>query len=196
MELVLIRHGLPLRVETQDGSPADPALSEVGHIQAKAMAEWLVTEDIGAVYASPMRRAHQTAEPLAQVLGMEICTDPRVAEFDQQDERYIPLEQLKAEDRTAWTELVSGTFERDLSEFRTNVTAGLADIASRHQGETVAVVCHGGVINAWGSHILERDDLFFIDVNYTSINRFLVSSRGHRSIKSLNEVPHLRSLSN
>ena len=31
LELILIRHGLPERVETEDGTPADPPLSEVGH---------------------------------------------------------------------------------------------------------------------------------------------------------------------
>ena len=41
MELILIRHGLPLQVETEDGTPADPPLSEVGHKQAQRMAKWL-----------------------------------------------------------------------------------------------------------------------------------------------------------
>ena len=41
MELILIRHGLPLQVETKDGTPADPPLSEVGHQQAQRMAKWL-----------------------------------------------------------------------------------------------------------------------------------------------------------
>ena len=47
MELILIRHGLPERVETEDGTPADPPLSEVGHEQARRMANWLCFLDTG-----------------------------------------------------------------------------------------------------------------------------------------------------
>ena len=59
MELLLIRHALPERVETADGSPADPPLSGAGRAQAERMALWLVGEKIGAIYASPMRRARR-----------------------------------------------------------------------------------------------------------------------------------------
>ena len=67
MELILIRHGLPLRIETDDGKPADPDLSDTGHQQAALMAAWLEQEHIDAIYSSPMNRAQQTAEPLAAI---------------------------------------------------------------------------------------------------------------------------------
>ena len=63
MELLLIRHALPIRRELQTGA-ADPELSEAGHAQAKHLAEYLASEHLDAVYASPMNRARQTAEPL------------------------------------------------------------------------------------------------------------------------------------
>jgi probable phosphoglycerate mutase len=65
MELILIRHGLPLRVENQDGQPADPALSEKGRLQALQMTEWMQRERVDRLYSSPLRRARETAEPLA-----------------------------------------------------------------------------------------------------------------------------------
>lgn len=194
MELVLIRHGLPLRVETVNGTPADPQLSDQGHAQAKAMSVWLASEKIDAVYSSPMKRAAETAIPLAAALSLPILDEPRVAEFDQASDRYIPVEDLKSEDRAAWIKLMSGDFPVDVAPFRDRVVEGINDIASRHGGQRVAVVCHGGVINAWGSHVLDHRELFFINVNYTSINRFLVSSGGTKSILSLNETPHFRDL--
>ncbi len=65
MELLLIRHGLPLRVENDDGTPADPSLSPAGQEQARRLMRWLERDKIERVYASPLRRAYQTAEPLA-----------------------------------------------------------------------------------------------------------------------------------
>ena len=50
----------------------DLPLSEHGHAQARAVAEGLASEDLTAVYASPMARAAQTAEPLAEQKGLEI----------------------------------------------------------------------------------------------------------------------------
>jgi len=41
MELIIIRHGLPLTVDKENGSPADPALSSECIKQAKQMAEWM-----------------------------------------------------------------------------------------------------------------------------------------------------------
>jgi broad specificity phosphatase PhoE len=39
--LIIIRHGLPLRVEKQDGSAADPKLSKTGIEQAEKLASWM-----------------------------------------------------------------------------------------------------------------------------------------------------------
>ena len=77
MELILVRHALPQRVDGPQGAggragPADPELSATGHEQARHLAEYLAQERIGAVYASPLRRAVQTAQPLAARRSVEI----------------------------------------------------------------------------------------------------------------------------
>ena len=71
VDLLMIRHGLPVRRETTDGSPADPELDAAGQDQAQRLARWLEPEGIDAVYVSPMRRALETAAPLAAALGVE-----------------------------------------------------------------------------------------------------------------------------
>ena len=90
MELILIRHGLPEKVINQDGTPADPPLSEEGLKQAELVANWLEHEQIDKLYASPMRRAVQTAEPLAKVKGLDIELREGVAEYDRKSDLYIP----------------------------------------------------------------------------------------------------------
>ena len=69
MDLVLIRHGRPIRIEDA-GGPADPALTDLGHRQAQAMAASLSDERFDALYVSPMLRARQTANPLEETLGL------------------------------------------------------------------------------------------------------------------------------
>ncbi len=195
MELLLIRHALPQHVETSDGTPADPALSDEGHEQAAKLAAWMRPEPLDAIYTSPMRRARETAAPIVEGKGLSAHVEPGVVELDHQSSVYVPMEELKAMDRERWLELVRGGLyaEIDLPAFRRNVNRTLERIVAAHRAERVAVVCHGGVINSWAGSVLGLDEpFFFLDAGYTSISRFLVARSGERSVVSLNETAHLR----
>ena len=194
MQLFLIRHGLPIRVQTDDGSAADPPLSEAGRGQAAAMGAWLARERVDALYASPLLRARQTAQPLAEAHGLAASIEPGVTEFDATADHYVPMEELKAQDYPRWKALVSNGFylEGEAETFRSNVVAALERIIAAHAGARVAVVCHGGVINAWTSHVLGLERIFLFEPVYTSVSRYLAASSGERSLLSLNETAHLR----
>src|ERR1041384_4893844 len=71
--ILLIRHGQSQGGQAQrfGGHTATP-LSELGHRQAEATALALATEGVTAIYASDLRRAVETAEPLARATGLEI----------------------------------------------------------------------------------------------------------------------------
>ena len=182
-----------MRRENVDG-PADPELSEAGHMQAKHCADWLHLEHVDAVYSSPLRRAVQTAEPLAALKGLPIRIEAGVAEFDQHSNEYIPVEELKASNDPRWQEMMSGSWQsdEDRTEFRARVIASVESIVSANPGGRVVVTCHGGVINEYVAHVLGLPEGQFFYPNYTSIHRIAASSRGHRSILSLNESGHLR----
>ena len=192
MELLIIRHGLPVRIDDA-GGPADPELSDEGHAQARRLADWLRHDRIDAVFTSPMRRARQTAAPLAEILGVEPIVDDELAEFDRGQHFYVPLEELKAARDPRYEQLMRGEQmdEVDPYTFREVVTVAVERVIEAHTGGTVAIVCHGGVINAYASHVLGLDFPLFFQPTYTSINRFLCSSAGHRSVASLNEAGHL-----
>ncbi len=195
MELLLIRHALPERRETDDGTPADPPLSAEGRAQAERLARWAAWERIDAVYTSPMRRARETAAPLARALGVDAAPEPGVVEMDHRSEVYVPLEELKATDYARWQEQVQrgGLWAGiDMPAFRRGVVETLERIVAAHRGATVAVVCHNGVVNAWAGHVLGLEEPFFLEAAYTGVSRFLVASTGERSVRSLNETAHLR----
>lgn len=194
MEIVLVRHGLPIRLETGDGSPADPPLSDEGQRQADAVGRWLEQEAFDAVYVSPMRRARETAQPYLERAGLEPRVEPRVAEFDRDADRYVPMEELKRTDYEAWKALAQGGYEAlpNFVAFQREVLEALREIAGRHVGERVLVVCHGGVINVWAGDVIGIGPRLFFEPGYTSINRFQVARSGERSVASLNELAHLR----
>ncbi len=71
LRLILVRHGRTswnVQGRVQGGG----GLDEVGRAQVKALTERLAGEPISAVYASPAWRARQTAQPLADALGLRV----------------------------------------------------------------------------------------------------------------------------
>jgi probable phosphoglycerate mutase len=194
MEITLIRHGLPVRIEKADGTPADPPLCDEGRDQAERMATWLANAEIDALYASPMRRAQETAAPLAKRLGLTIELEPGVVEYDSESDYYIPMEELKRTDYERWKRFVTQGYGDgvDMELFHRTVVESIERLIDNNAGRRIAVVCHGGVINAWAAQVLGLTPQLFFDPRYTSINRFMAARSGERSVVSLNESAHLR----
>ena len=195
MELVLVRHGLPIRREVAEG-PADPELSAEGHDQSARLAKYLATESIDAIYSSPMKRAMQTAEPLEKTINLPISVIDDVAEFDRLSNEYIPIEELRAANDDRWHKLVAGEWDSEsdtLDEFRSRVVTSIEKLIALHPSQRIVITCHGGVINQYLAHILglETERGFFYP-QYTSIHRVIAAQNGLRSIASLNEIAHLR----
>ena len=195
MELLLVRHALPIRRELVEGV-ADPELSEAGLRQAEHLAQYLSSESIDAAYSSPLQRARQTAAPLAASRQLEVAIEPGLAEYDQNSPAYIPVEELKAANDPRWISLVDGTWDSDESEeeFRSRTIGAIESIIERHPGQRVVATCHGGVINLYLAHVLGLSESTrgFFYPNYTSINRVAAASSGERSIVTINETSHLR----
>ena len=195
VELWLIRHALPVRIDGGDG-PADPGLSEVGQDQARLLGSWWSRHGLDAIYASPMRRARETADPLAEITGLDVATDDGLKEFDHHLDFYVPIEELRA-DEDAWARLVeewlSPEAEARRQAFRTEVVATIDAIVARHDGDRIALVCHGGVINAYLSDIISLPGTMWFEPAYTSVSRALAGGT-HKQVVSLNETPHLPDL--
>ena len=114
-----------------------------------------------------------------------------IVEFDHDSEIYIPLEELKKKEPERWQELIQSYALRDMREFRELTVSTIERIVKDHPSSRIAVVCHGGVINAWTGYVLGIDSPMFFEPAYTSIHRTLVSSSGPRTLVSLNESGHL-----
>jgi probable phosphoglycerate mutase len=196
VQLLLIRHGETERAESQHG-PADPPLTGAGLLQARRLADWLTHhERITVVYVSPLQRARQTARPLTDNLGITPIVLPELAEFDATSSSYIPMEELRSTRHPRLAAMVEGRWDElgstvSPEEFRASIVQTLDTLAARHQSETVAVVCHGAVINAYLGDVIGTPRLLWFEPRYTSLHRVLVSRNGVRSVESVNELPHL-----
>jgi len=198
MELVLVRHALPVRIDaTPDGAPADPALAPRGQAQAERLVEALALDGLDALYTSPSRRARETAAPLERALGRPAEVEDGLAEFDTADSSYVPVEELRAAGDPRWAALVHGDlYSRDVDPvaFRARVVAAVERIAARHPGGRVVLFSHAGAINAATGAVLGQQRTIWFAPDYCSISRVAAARDGRRGIVSLNETGHVRDL--
>jgi 2,3-bisphosphoglycerate-dependent phosphoglycerate mutase len=201
-EVLLVRHGqqdVNLRAATV-GEWIDPPLSEQGQLQARLLGEALSVKRLDAVFASKLRRAAETAGEIArhQDLSVEHVDDLREVEVF----RDVPPEKTAQE--FLGKELLDAVRERMLSErnwdvypysesshdFKKRAINAIESAIARNAGERIAVVCHGGVINAYVGHIIgSRYDMFFRPA-HASVS-IVVSGEGRRILRLLNDTHHL-----
>jgi broad specificity phosphatase PhoE len=133
--LLLVRHGeTDWNAEGRLQGHTDRPLNEFGRRQAAALAERLADDGIDAVYASDLARARETAEILAERLGLPVATDP-----DLRERNWGNWEGLTGSERDR-VDYVGE--ERDAHGER--VIRAVRRIAEQHPGERIVVVTHGG----------------------------------------------------
>jgi broad specificity phosphatase PhoE len=141
------------------------------------------------VYTSPLLRARETASALT---GSAISLDG-LAEIGGSGE-YVAADVLKRTADPRYAALVNGdlaVFGTDVATFRAAVVEAVDGIVDGHPGETVAVVSHAGVINAYlGAHLGIEKPLIWSALDYGSVTRVSANREGVRTISALNERPH------
>lgn len=192
MQLLLVRHALPLRSEPGQGS--DPRLSPEGIEQSRRLPDALSRFPITRLVSSPQVRAIETAQPMAEKLGLPIEVDDRLAEYDRDLTHYIPIEQIAAERPDELQRLIGGKLPSgvDEAEFLGRVRAAVDDlVAAADHDDTVAVFSHGGVINVLLHQILGTERLLSFNVDYVSVTRLLHSRQFGLSVAGVNGIEHV-----
>ncbi|KHO21152.1 histidine phosphatase family protein [Mycolicibacterium setense] len=192
MQLLLVRHALPLRSEPGQGS--DPDLSAEGIAQAQRLPAALARFPISRLVSSPQRRAIQTAGPLAEELGLKVDVDERLAEYDRDMSHYVPIEEIAKENPEELARLLSGHLPSSVDEkaFLSRIDVAVGELVANgdHDG-TVAVFSHGGVINVLLHQILGTERLLSFHVDYASVTRLLSSRSGKLAVASVNGTEHV-----
>ena len=154
--LLLARHGETdwNRVGRWQGQ-ADPPLNERGRRQAAELAGRLAGDGIDAVYSSDLARASQTARVVADRLGLDVVQDPGLREIDVGSWSGLTRAEVEQRFPVGYARWLGGEIGHD-GETREQLASRVIDaartIAGRHEGETVLLVTHGGVIRALRRH--------------------------------------------
>jgi probable phosphoglycerate mutase len=137
-------------------------LSETGLAQARALARVLSKERFSAIYSSDLKRARQTAQPVADLLKQEVIPSERLRErhygvfqsmtYAEAKER-IPEGYARFRARDPAYDFGNG---ESLSRFNERALACIRDLVGMHAGENLLVFTHGGVLEMVYRHATGR----------------------------------------
>lgn len=148
----LVRHGQTdwnLTGRWQGQAPHAPAINEVGRAQAFAVRNQLKDLQFSAMYSSDLLRSRQTAELLAEPLGLNVTLEPRLREMDLGSWEGMLFDEI----RTRFPQELSKRARDPLNaraprgespmEVAERVIPAVDEIAVRHRDETVLIIAHG-----------------------------------------------------
>jgi probable phosphoglycerate mutase len=164
--VVLVRHGVTAHTVEKRFSgglaSANPALSEEGRDQARAVGSWLapLRGSVDAVVSSPVRRTLETAEIVAEHLGQPVEVEPGFAEMEfgaWDGKTFTEVAEQHRADLDAWLgslDVAAGGGE-SFRAVEGRVLEGLQRLLDRHGGKTVVVVSHVTPIKTLVAHAVD-----------------------------------------
>ena len=196
-EVLLIRHGRSADVVPGSPESADPPLHEIGHEQAAALAARLAALEIHGVYSSHLRRAVETATPLAEQRGLEVGVRPDLEEIrlgEWSNGEFRRRAAALDPEWVAWS--LTGRWDgipgcEGDDALRVRVAAVIVELAQRHRGRRIAVVAHGGEIDAYVSSMFDVPRSLWMAVENTSITVVSLNDVDGAHVTIVNDCHHL-----
>jgi alpha-ribazole phosphatase len=190
--LVLIRHAEPDEsMRGRSYGRLDVPLSPAGRAQAAAIAETLRDARLDAIFASPLRRAIDTAAPLAEGRGLTVLTHDGLRELDFGALEGLTFDDIARERPDLYESWMTDPTEtqfpdgESFADLRERALAAAAEIRSEH--ERAAIVAHGGVTRAILADALQMPAraLFRLDQPYGAIS-IMEWTNGAALVRGLN----------
>ena len=202
LRLILVRHGRTswnVQGRVQGGG----GLDEAGRAQVAALTERLAAEPISAVYASPAWRARQTAQPIADALGLRVRRRRLLRDLDYGRYAGALVADVMREDPDLFhrwrTEPHTVTFDggENLAALRGRIERFIRDVAAAYPDGTVVVATHDSPVRmavtiAHGlPDSVHREE--WIKTTYASVTELQVDDGAVRVARH-NDAAHLAGL--
>ena len=203
--LVLLRHGetaLTPEKRFSGSRGSDPELSERGRAQAQSAAAALAARGgIEAIVSSPLLRCRQTAQAVADRLGLEVCIDEGLRETDFgafEGLTFAEAKQRHPAELDAW--LASARTAPPGGESFTAVGRRVAvsrdKLLARYAGRTVLVVSHVTPVKTLVRLALGAppESLFRMELSAAALCAIQYYADGNASLRFFNDTSHLAGL--
>lgn len=209
MRIYLLRHGQTAwNIEGKIQGKTDIPLNETGLVQAKCLAEGMKPVTLCAIYSSPLLRARQTAEYLAEAKGLSVRLLPELCEVDfglWEGKSWTEIEETFPEDFRRWEEnpaegMPTGGESREACQKRCQLaveqikkeTAAFACLRET-TNLAAAIVAHGGILAHAARYLLrnqqEREEIIVKNASISLIEYDWETEQGRLVL--LNDTSHL-----
>ncbi len=200
LDLVLVRHGVTDWNENGRLLGRTPiAINRRGRQQAEAVAAALRELAVGRVFVSPQRRTQETAEPIAEALGVSVTIEPALDEVWLGERWQGKTVQEIRDDPDLWHVLRDPTYACDAIEpadaVRDRVVACVEALRTRSEPEIVVLVSHGDPLRVLVAHYIGLPLRAFraLTISNGSISALRFEKLG-ASLRLLNYLPVAGSL--
>ncbi len=194
-KLILIRHGqTDFNLQRRYCGDIDAPLNKEGVRQVKNLAKHLKNEKVHIVYASDKKRAMQTARIVFKEFG--ILPVPELREMHFGIFEGLTHQEILNKHPRIYKKWLKDPFASSipkgehLKHFKARVVRVLKKIVRENPRKTVAVVCHGGAISVFLTHVFKTRDFWEHLPKSTAFTKkeFL---NGKPIIEVLNDTSHL-----
>lgn len=161
-DLYLIRHGQTATNQARliQGWDSEP-LNVRGRWQAERAGQRLAAAGLVALYASPLRRASETAEIIGRVIGLDVMLVDGLREMNTGRVSGLHSAQFLVRHPRLWWAWLRDDARLAfpggdiLSAFYDRAEQAISALVAKHSGHAFAVVAHGGVISGYLSLLLK-----------------------------------------
>jgi len=157
-DILLMRHSTTDDVNSRLAGRIDSPLNITGRQKAQELAVSLSGQPIRAVYASPMQRTMQTAQPLADRLRMSVKPMPELIQVDYGSWESKAFWELEAD--PVWRKYVNAPQGQipggeHVDDIVARIESGLLKISKENPGDQMVIaVSHGSIIRFAIAHFL------------------------------------------
>jgi len=201
-EIYLIRHGQTAwNKELRFRGRVDIPLNEQGIREARAIADALRNKTIDAIYTSPLRRSIETAQPVAELLHLEIVPVQEFIDISYGEWEGLLFSEVKIRYKDLyrkWEEspnLIQFPRGESLDEVRERSYFAFNDIVRRELGNSIVVIPHRVINKVLLCALLGLNNSYFWKIKQDTgcINLIEYSDSGF-VIAKMNDTCHLKEL--
>jgi probable phosphoglycerate mutase len=170
--VLLIRHASNdyLKDKRMAGRKAGVHLNEQGQREARALAQRLAAVPLHAIYASPIERAQETAQIIAEPHQLVVQTHPGLIEVDVGDwtDQTIP----DLEKTEAWQQMLARPFDfrfpngESNADVHARIVTTIDALVAAHREHIIALVSHADPIKIALAH--------YLGMNLNHFNRLVI----------------------
>jgi broad specificity phosphatase PhoE len=198
----LVRHGTTdWNKEEIFRGRLDCKLNETGQAEARALAEYFKAIPLQAIYSSPLSRAMETAQAVAQAKALQVVPHPGFIDIDFGEWQGLPLKEVREKYSDLYRlwrerpEAINFPGGENLARARARAWEGLQKIVQENPEKTALIIAHRVVTKVLICAVLGLDDTHFwrIKQDTTAVNCFEYT-RGLFVTSLINDTCHLKSI--